>query len=102
MKTCSICKKRLPLDVFYTNPKTGKVNSQCRPCTNKTRKSYYAKTSLGEYEKEFSYDNVRPHGYKVADMIKKYNKVFDNTRKLGYSRKDTCLAPAGEIDNAIL
>ena len=44
-KTCTICKKSLPLDNFYLNAKKAEYYSYCKPCTIKDRAVYRTKNT---------------------------------------------------------
>ena len=57
VKTCTICKKSIPLDNFYYHPRTG-YYSYCKPCTSEHRKVYRAKNTEKIALSDYKYINT--------------------------------------------
>ena len=100
MRKCSLCKKKLIMDNFSINPKTGDLYKCCDSCRErakvyyenipKTKKEEYNKNNklYKEANKEKLLNSKKVYREKNRDKISEYNKSYYNkVTKIKYKDK---------------
>jgi hypothetical protein len=95
LKTCTVCKKELPIDHFYKSQynKDG-FRSECKDCSKSNNKKYY------DSHRQQIIDNVTMYVESNKEKVKQYQSQYrqDNFDKLKEHRKEHDINKRKQMD----